>query len=100
MMFATIEQAGYNAIDAIIELSDNLEVHNMKLLWIFRAIFLVVIVAVVFVNISSPIMATDEEGGVLARGQGRLSAEHGQRGLRGRPLSAVSQNPGRSRANA
>lgn len=63
-MFATIEEAGYNAIDAIMELSDNLEVHNMKLLWIFRAIFLVVIVAVVFVNISSPIMATDEEGGV------------------------------------
>lgn len=36
----------------------------MKLLWIFRAIFLIVIMAVVFVNISSPIMATDEEGGV------------------------------------
>ncbi|MBN2316959.1 MAG: TRAM domain-containing protein [Sedimentisphaerales bacterium] len=34
----------------------------MKLLWIFRAIFLIVVVAVVFVNISAPIMATDEEG--------------------------------------
>jgi uncharacterized protein YacL len=34
----------------------------MKLLWIFRAIFLVVVVAVVFVNISSPIMDKDEEG--------------------------------------
>jgi uncharacterized protein YacL len=34
----------------------------MKLLWIFRAIFLVLIVAVVFVNISSPIMGTDEQG--------------------------------------
>jgi uncharacterized protein YacL len=34
----------------------------MKLLWIFRAIFLVVVVAVVFVNISSPIMAKDERG--------------------------------------
>ncbi len=34
----------------------------MKLLWIFRAIFLVVIVAVVFVNISSPVMDKDEEG--------------------------------------
>ena len=34
----------------------------MKLLWIFRAIFLVVVVAVVFVNISSSIMGTDEEG--------------------------------------
>jgi uncharacterized protein YacL len=33
----------------------------MKLLWIFRAIFLVVIVAVVFVNISSPIMDKDEQ---------------------------------------
>jgi len=36
----------------------------MKLLWIFRAIFLVVIVAVVFGNISSPRMAEDEEGDV------------------------------------
>jgi len=34
----------------------------MKLLWIFRAIFLIVIVAVVFVNIGSPIMAVDEKG--------------------------------------
>jgi len=34
----------------------------MKLLWIFRAIFLVVVVAVVFVNISSPIMDKDEDG--------------------------------------
>jgi uncharacterized protein YacL len=34
----------------------------MKLLWIFRAIFLIVVVAVVFVNISSPIMEKDEEG--------------------------------------
>jgi uncharacterized protein YacL len=34
----------------------------MKLLWIFRAIFLVIIVAIVFVNISSPIMDKDEEG--------------------------------------
>ena len=34
----------------------------MKLLWIFRAIFLVVIVAVVFVNISSPVMDKDEHG--------------------------------------
>jgi len=34
----------------------------MKLLWIFRAIFLVVVVAVVFVNISSPIMDKDDEG--------------------------------------
>jgi len=34
----------------------------MKLLWIFRAIFLIVIVAVVFVNIGSPIMALDEKG--------------------------------------
>jgi len=32
----------------------------MKLLWIFRAIFLVIIVAIVFVNISSPIMDKDE----------------------------------------
>lgn len=61
-MFATVSQAGYNAKDAIMELSGNLEVHNMKLLWIFRAIFLIVIVAVVFVNISAPIMATDEDG--------------------------------------
>jgi len=34
----------------------------MKLLWIFRAIFLVIIVAVVFVNISSPIIDKDEAG--------------------------------------
>ena len=34
----------------------------MKLLWIFRAIFLVVVVAVVFVNITSPVMDKDEEG--------------------------------------
>ena len=34
----------------------------MKLLWIFRAIFLIIIVAVVFVNISSPIMDKDEDG--------------------------------------
>ncbi|MEA3226182.1 MAG: TRAM domain-containing protein [Planctomycetota bacterium] len=34
----------------------------MKLLWIFRAIFLVVLVAVVFVNISSPLMAKDDKG--------------------------------------
>ena len=34
----------------------------MKLLWIFRAIFLVIIVASVFVNISSPIMDKDDEG--------------------------------------
>jgi uncharacterized protein YacL len=34
----------------------------MKLLWIFRAIFLVIIVAIVFVNISSPVMEKDEEG--------------------------------------
>jgi uncharacterized protein YacL len=34
----------------------------MKLLWIFRAIFLVVVVAVVFVNISSQIMTLDEQG--------------------------------------
>jgi uncharacterized protein YacL len=34
----------------------------MKLLWIFRAIFLVVVVAVVFVNISSPMMDKDDEG--------------------------------------
>ena len=34
----------------------------MKLLWVFRAVFLVLIVAVVFVNISSPIMGTDEQG--------------------------------------
>jgi len=34
----------------------------MKLLWVFRAIFLVIIVAIVFVNISSPIMGTDEKG--------------------------------------
>ncbi|UCE49113.1 MAG: TRAM domain-containing protein [Phycisphaerales bacterium] len=34
----------------------------MKLLWVFRAIFLVVLVAVVFVNITSPKMDKDEEG--------------------------------------
>jgi uncharacterized protein YacL len=34
----------------------------MKLLWIFRAIFLVIIVAVVFVNISSDMWGKDEEG--------------------------------------
>lgn len=34
----------------------------MKLLWIFRAIFLVVIVAVIFVNISSEVMTKNEEG--------------------------------------
>jgi len=34
----------------------------MKLLWIFRAIFIVVVVAVMFVNISSPMMDRDEEG--------------------------------------
>jgi uncharacterized protein YacL len=34
----------------------------MKLLWIFRAIFLVVIVAVVFVNIGSSVMRVDEKG--------------------------------------
>jgi uncharacterized protein YacL len=34
----------------------------MKLLWVFRAIFLIVVVAVVFVNISSPVMEKDEEG--------------------------------------
>jgi uncharacterized protein YacL len=34
----------------------------MKLLWIFRAIFLVIIVAIVFVNISSPVMDKDDEG--------------------------------------
>ncbi len=34
----------------------------MKLLWIFRAIFLVVVVAVVFVNISSSVMDKDELG--------------------------------------
>ena len=34
----------------------------MKLLWIFRAIFLVVVVAVMFVNIGSPIMDKDELG--------------------------------------
>ena len=34
----------------------------MKLLWIFRAIFLVVVVAVVFVNITSPVMDKDDEG--------------------------------------
>ena len=34
----------------------------MKLLWIFRAIFLIVIVAVIFVNISSEVMTLDEDG--------------------------------------
>lgn len=34
----------------------------MKLLWIFRAIFLVVLVAVVFVNITSPVMVKNEKG--------------------------------------
>jgi uncharacterized protein YacL len=34
----------------------------MKLLWIFRAIFLVVAVAVLFVNISSPGMTLDDSG--------------------------------------
>ena len=34
----------------------------MKLLWIFRAIFLVIVVAVLFVNISSRIMTLDEKG--------------------------------------
>jgi len=34
----------------------------MKLLWIFRAIFLVIVVAVLFVNISSRIMTLDEDG--------------------------------------
>ena len=52
-MFATISKAGYNVKDAIVELSDNLEVHNMKLLWIFRAIFVLVVSAVIFVNIST-----------------------------------------------
>ena len=42
----------------------------MKLLWIFRAIFLIVIVAVVFVNISSPIMAEDEDGEVSEEAHG------------------------------
>ena len=32
----------------------------MKLLWIFRAIFLIIVVAVMFVNISSPTMEKDE----------------------------------------
>ena len=34
----------------------------MKLLWIFRAIFLLIVVAVLFVNISSRIMTLDEDG--------------------------------------
>ncbi|MFH1718790.1 MAG: TRAM domain-containing protein [Planctomycetota bacterium] len=34
----------------------------MKLLWIFRAIFLVIVVAVLFVSISSPKMQQDEKG--------------------------------------
>jgi uncharacterized protein YacL len=34
----------------------------MKLLWIFRAVFLIVIVAVIFVNISSEVMTLDDEG--------------------------------------
>lgn len=42
----------------------------MKLLWIFRAIFLVVIVAVVFVNISSDIMTKDEDGEVSKEAHG------------------------------
>ena len=42
----------------------------MKLLWIFRAIFLVVIVAVVFVNISSTIMTKDEDGEVSKEAHG------------------------------
>jgi len=36
----------------------------MKLLWIFRAVFLIVMVAVVFVNISSPIMTKDDNSEV------------------------------------
>lgn len=35
---------------------------DMKLLWIFRAVFLVVLVAVVFVNLSSPVMFRNEKG--------------------------------------
>ena len=35
----------------------------MKLLWIFRAIFLIIVVAVLFVNISSDIMEKDKETG-------------------------------------
>ncbi|MHC4558504.1 MAG: TRAM domain-containing protein [Planctomycetota bacterium] len=38
----------------------------MKLLWIFRAIFLTVVVAVVFVNITSDVMTLDEVGEVSA----------------------------------
>ncbi len=34
----------------------------MKLLWVFRAIFLIVVVAVVFVNISSPVMFRNDKG--------------------------------------
>ncbi|MBN2183488.1 MAG: TRAM domain-containing protein [Sedimentisphaerales bacterium] len=34
----------------------------MKLLWIFRAIFLIVVMAVIFVNISSEVMTQNEEG--------------------------------------
>jgi len=34
----------------------------MKLLWIFRTIFIIVIVAVIFVNISSEVMTQNEEG--------------------------------------
>lgn len=34
----------------------------MKLLWIFRAIFLVIIVAIVFVNISSDMWGKEEDG--------------------------------------
>jgi uncharacterized protein YacL len=39
-----------------------MRVINMKLLWIFRAIFLVIIVAVVFVNISSEMWGINEDG--------------------------------------
>ena len=34
----------------------------MKLLWVFRAVFLIVIVAVIFVNISSDVMTLDKDG--------------------------------------
>jgi uncharacterized protein YacL len=34
----------------------------MKLLWIFRTIFLIVVVAVIFVNISSEVMTQNEQG--------------------------------------
>ena len=36
----------------------------MKLLWIFRAIFLIVIMAVIFVNISAESMTKNEKGDV------------------------------------